>query len=228
MKHFQKYLVFTLITALSCDSDDHQPIDTGTGYTPYSVGMYSTYAVDETTYSDDGTSVIIHYELMTHVIDSFPASGSVYTYVIHRSTRSTELDPWVYKDTWSARVDDLKALTILENTSYVTMTFPVQEDKSWDGNEFNTQGADSYLMQAIGQPYTAGEEVFPKTLYVEQENTEDLLLKDHRFEVFAHDIGLIAKETIDLEYCDDIDCFGQKEIKRGVIYKQSILTHGSF
>jgi hypothetical protein len=63
-------------------------------------------------------------------------------------------------------------------------------------------------------------------LQVKQEDTEDLLIKDKRLEIYGKDVGVIYKEVTDLEYCDDVDCFGQQEIKKGIIYKQSILSYG--
>ena len=227
MRQYHKYFVFSFLAAISaCSSGDETTIDIGLGYAPVKVGLYQIYGVDQTEYSELAGPVETHYELKTEVVDSFPNVSGVFTYVIHRSTRETSQDSWVYKDTWSLAVDDQQVLLNEENIAFVKMKFPLRNNRQWNGNEYNIGDPDIYEMKSVNEPFTVDDQTFPLTMFIDQEDVEDLLIRDRRLEVFAKDVGLVYKEVTDLTYCDDVDCFGQKEIKSGIIYKQSIISYG--
>ena len=193
---------------------------------PQRVGAYQIYSVDQTVYSEVASPEESHFEIKMEAMDSFPDVNGDYTYVIHRSKRGNSADEWEYLDTWSSRVNDQEAIMNEENISFVKITFPVKNEKEWNGNEYNTNDEDVYQMKSVDEPFTIGDQAFSKTVFIDQEDIEDLLIKDKRFEIYARDIGLIYKEVTDLSYCDDVDCFGQQVIKSGVIFKQSIISHG--
>lgn len=227
MRQYHKYFIFTILTGIvACSSEDEKPVDAGHDYLPDRVGIYQVYSVDQTEYSEVSDPVETQYELMMEVVDSFPDVNDEYAYVIHRSIRESSADDWEYKDTWSFRVNDQHAIINEENIAFIRIKFPVKNDRQWNGNEFNTSGPDTYEMESVEEPFTIDAQTFPRTIMIDQEDTEDLLIKDKRLEVYAKDIGLIYKEVTDLSYCDDVDCFGQKEIKSGIIYKQSIISYG--
>jgi hypothetical protein len=226
VRQYHKYFILPFLIAFSCSKEEVKPADIGLNYIPQLVGAYQVYSVDQTAYSEVAEPEVSHYEIMMEVVDSFPDANSDYTYVIHRSKRETSADDWQYLDTWSSTVNEQKAIVNEENISFVKISFPVKKEKQWNGNEFNINDDDTYEMKSVDEPFTLGDQVFSKTIFIDQEDTEDLLIKDKRFEIYARDIGLIYKEVTHLIYCDDVGCFGQKEIKSGIIFKQSIISHG--
>lgn len=226
MRQYHKYFVLLFLISISCSTDEVKPVDIGLNYMPQRVSAYQVYSVDQTVYSEVADPEDSHFEIKMEVVDSFPDVNGDYTYVIHRSKRQTSTDEWEYLDTWSSRVNDQQAIVNEENIPFVKISFPVKNDKQWNGNEFNINDADTYEMKSLDEPFTVGDQTFSKTIFIDQEDVEDLLIKDKRFEIYARDIGLIYKEVTDLNYCDDVDCFGQQQIKSGVIFKQSITSHG--
>lgn len=219
--------VIVVLLAAACDTEDRKPVDIGKDYLPVAVGTYQIYAVDETQYSSVAGVTELHYQLMTEVVDSFPTDDGEYTYVIYRRTRNAETDAWTYLDTWSLRVTDAEAVVNEENIPYVKLTFPAGSGRTWNGNKFNTGAEDRYDMASVGQAYTVGDQRFDQTLVVEQEDNQDLIVfQDKRTEVFAKGVGLIYKETTQLNYCDKPECLGQQQIESGVIWKQSIILYG--
>jgi hypothetical protein len=226
VRQYHKYFILLFLLVTACSSGDEKPVDIGRDYLPGRVGIFQVYNVDRTEYSEVADPVEAHYELMTEVVDSFPDVNDEYTYVIHRSTRANSGDDWEYLDTWSVGISDQEAIVNEENIAYVKIRFPVLNNRQWNGNEFNVSEPDTYEMESVEEPFTIDDQTYAKTITIEQEDSEDLLFKDKRLEVYAKDIGLIYREITDLNYCDDVDCFGQKEIKSGIIYKQSIISHG--
>jgi hypothetical protein len=226
VKQFRRIFLFLLIIT-GCSSDDEPTIDVGKSYVPLRVGNFQIYEIDQITYSPLEEPEELHYQLKTEVVDSFEHNAGGYGYVIRRSLRDSESDSWTYDESWSVRVNDLEAVVNESNTSFVKIAFPVVVGKRWNGNAYNSSDADEYELTIVNQPYEIGDMQFENTIVVDQENRVDLLFNDRRFEVYAKDIGLIYSEITDLEYCSEVDCFGQNKIEQGIVYKQTIIDHGS-
>jgi hypothetical protein len=220
--------LLVLFLAAACDTEDRRPADIGKDYLPATVGTYQIYAVDETQYNAiSGAMTELHYQLKTEVVDSLPSTGGNTTYVIYRSTRNTDNDPWTYLDTWSMRMTDTEAVVSEENLSYVKLVFPAGNGRTWNGNKFNNGDQDDYDMTLVDKAYSVDGQNFDKTLTVNQEDNQDFIVyQDKRSEVFARGVGLIYKETTQLKYCDKPECLGRQQVESGLIWKQSILSYG--
>jgi hypothetical protein len=226
VKQFRRIFLFLLVV-VGCTPDEQPVSDTGKAYIPLQVGNFQIYDVDETNYFPLEDPEELHYQVKTEVVDSFEHTEGSYTYVVHRSRRDSENNPWTYVDSWSVRVTDLEAIVNENNISFVKMVFPVAVGKKWNGNAYNASEEDEYEMTVVNQPYQVGDTQFENTVTVDQENRVDLLFNDRRFEVYAKDIGLIYHEVTDLEYCSEVECFGQNKIEQGIVYRQTIKEYGS-
>lgn len=210
-----------------CEAEESTSLDTGSAYFPFKKGVYQVYSVNEIRYSAIAEPETLAYELMTEVVDSFPSPQGQYTYVIHRSRRSTETDPWEALDTWSARKDNSEAIVSEGNTAFVKVIFPIRSGTRWNGNAFNTLENDEYELKDIDQPFEVNGMTFEKTLTVEQERNEDFIVfRDERQEVYALDVGLVYKVITQLNYCTDDNCRGQQKIDSGIEMKLVIKQYG--
>lgn len=217
-------MVFVLISG--CEGEETTLRDSGSAYFPLNEGIYQVYSVTETLYSGLGTPEMTTYELMTEVVDSI-ASASGYLYVINRSRRQSETDPWEPLDTWSARKNSREAIVSEGNTPFLKVIFPVRDGTRWDGNTFNSLGEDEYELRNAAEPYVVGGMTFEHTLTIEQERNEDFVVfNDTRREVYALDVGLVYRETIQYDYCTDDNCLGQQKIESGIEVKQVIKQYG--
>lgn len=210
-------------------------VDDGTAYLPLIKGWYQIYAVTQIKYTLQVPETL-YFDLKTVVADSFPNSSGGYTYVVHRYTRSHELDDWTMAGTWSVRRDNRQAVQYQGNIPYVVLAFPAELNRTWNGNQYNNEinpttkkPEDTYTMEAVGGPYTVGDNTYPDCVVVNQEdNQEFIVFFDKRTDVYAREIGLIYKETYQLEYCNDggSGCIGQQIVEQGLIYKQSLIEYG--
>jgi hypothetical protein len=226
VKQFRTILLFLVFVA-GCSPDEVPTVESGKSYLPLRVGDFQIYNIDETNYFPLEDPEELHYQLKTEVVDSFEHNAGNYTFVVHRSRRESEADPWEYSESWSVRITDVEAIVNASNISFVKLAFPLAVGKKWNGNAYNSSGEDEYEVTEVDQSYQVNDTKFDNTIVVDQENRVDLLFNDRRFEVYAKDVGLIYQEVTDLEYCDDVDCFGQNKIDRGIVYKQAIIAHGS-
>lgn len=227
MKHFVKYLAFfTLLSG--CHTEEGPVPDTGSGYFPLKKGHYQVYTVQETRHSD-GQAETVNFEAMTAVADSFLSVAGQYTYVIHRSHRSGENDAWALVDTWSARKAHSEVILSEGNIPFVKIKFPVLENTRWNGNAFNTLGADEYEIHEVRQAREFSGMIFDETITVEQEHNDDFIVyRDERTEVYALGVGLVYKETLQLNYCTADDCLGQQKINEGIELKMVIKEYGKY
>ena len=225
LKHFAKYLLVVVAVFSSCRDEEQARPDTE--YFPLKVGLYRIYSVEENIYSELNPPVLTEYELKTEIVDSFVNQEGGTTFVIHRSTRDTENDPWEFQETWSARLNSYQAVEIEGNVSFVRIVFPASKNKMWDGNVLNALEEDDYVIELSGGKSTLETGVeLDDLVMINQEEKLNALVRDEREEVYARGIGLAYKKSVVLNYCDEAGCFGQQIIKDGVEYWQVLKEYG--
>jgi hypothetical protein len=217
----------SLVTLWGCGDADSVNQTNSEEYFPLRTGFYQIYAVQETIYTELTPPEEFVYELKTEVVDSFVNMEGRFTYVIHRSKRQTDTDPWVFEEAWSARVNTQQVVSIEGNVSFIRIAIPAFKNKEWNGNALNSQDEDIYLIESAGVSYALNAELeFDDALVINQENEINNLFRDEREEVYARYVGLIYKKSVVLNYCDEVPCFGQQIISDGVEYFQVLKEYG--
>jgi hypothetical protein len=225
VKHFLSFLIVLVVFA--CDRNEFTPADTGMDYMPMQVGDFRTYDVNEIVYSQVKEPETLHYELRTEVVDSFPSTSGEIIYVINRFRRDVGSNNWVVLENWSMRKNDRELVITEGNKSFVRLIFPTRAGNAWDGNAFNSDGEDTYVISALDEVKQIGEVTFEKTLTVAQEGNDDrIVYYDFREEQYARGVGMVSRTIEQLEYCTLDHCLGQQVIERGRNYKQNLISYG--
>lgn len=193
------------------------------GFFPMQVGFYQEYEVDEIIYTAFNPPESLSYQLRVEITDKFENQAGGTTYVLYRSTRETDADPWQYAETWSVRVTNQFALVAEGNTTYARLGFPLRVNGSWNGNLFNDEGEDIYTLEQYGGSFDAGNGItFSDVVVINQNRESNLVFKDDRVEVYSFEKGLVFSEYSVWQY----NCAGgmcSNQIINGR-YKKMVLT----
>jgi hypothetical protein len=228
VKFFAGFLLSMVILALvSCDSGDEKGApDQGHRYFPLAINRYQVYDVLEITYTlrDPDTA---SYELRVETANAFLNAEGDSTYVLYRSKRLPAEATWTYLDTWSVRRTAEELIVQQENTPYVNLRFPPYNGQTWNGNRYNAGEVENYRLDSLGQGQTRLGQHYNDCVTIVQRDIQDVIVFfDQRKEVYAAQVGLIYKETIQLSYCSQPECLGQQLVEQGVIYKQWLKEYG--
>jgi hypothetical protein len=220
-----RYLLILIITIFicSCDNRNAEPVYTGLDYFPVEQGNWIIYDVDSTVY-DDFLGEVFNFKYQVKEVQEliFTGDSGEETMRLERFWRRNDDDNWGIKNVWTARIHDQRALKTEENITYVKLSFPVKNNKSWDGNAFNSRSSQPYRITDIHQQRQYGELLFDSTLRVLQKEFITLIGEEFQYEVYGHGIGLIEKHYTELQ--KEID----GTIRRGVIYSYTVKDYGKF
>lgn len=224
-----RYFTFCLLLLAACSESTVEPDfqRTGEEYFPLEVGRYGIYNVESITFDILGNIDTAIFQLKSEVVDSFASQSGDITYIIHRHTRNTENDPWEFQRAWSAYINSNQAVMIEENIPYLKITFPVENDRQWDGNKLNTLEQDDYVLDSLGSAYITPNDTIDNTLTVIQSDNQDFIIQqDKRVEIYGLDIGLVYQQSLLLNYCAEPDCIGLEEVESGFSYTQELVEYG--
>lgn len=223
------YIAIAIISSIFWQCSESKEIDLsvlGTNYFPLNIGDYRIYKVSGTQYHSFNDSTVFSYLLKESVVDSFQNLESGISFKILRYKKIVASDPWVIDSVWTARKDSRTANMIENNVPVVNLTFPLIENKTWDGNRLNNKNEDEFEMMDINQPYSDSIGIHESTVTVIQEDLPDKIVKFiSRKEIYAKGKGLIYKEKIILNYKQG-DFLGMEIIESGLRYLQYLEEYG--
>lgn len=214
---------------MACENRFVEPDASAMGYDYFPVGQgsYRIYRVKAAEYSILGEIVASDYFVKEVIADSALNLAGEYTYLLNRYIRQTENDEWRPDSVRTILMDRTRATVTENNVPFVKMVFPLRENKEWNGNAFNTRGEELYKMTSVGRGVEIGDVAYPHAVtIVQMDNPDTLLARDKRIEIYGKEIGLLYKETVQLNYCSDIDCIGEGIIESGFTYSMELVDYG--
>ncbi|MGV3639100.1 MAG: hypothetical protein ACO1NZ_01200 [Adhaeribacter sp.] len=174
-------------------------------YFPVKVGNYWIYDVSEATFSNQYVQEepvdSITYQVRERIDTVFRDQTGELTYKLIRSRRSDPSQAWGNDSIVLIQKSSLDLRYTRDNLKTVRLLFPVTENKTWNGNAFNSREAREYAYTQVGQPFTLGDSTYRQTVRVVQEYNDNLVDLDDSHEVFALGVGMVYKRIIDFIYC---------------------------
>jgi hypothetical protein len=226
---------------VSCKKNaPEDPPDVGYDYAPTTLGKYVIYDVDSTVFDDfkmDTTyfKYRIKEKLEEDLIDNEgrPAIKLVRYIKLFNPLVSYDNIAWTIKDVWMFTKTKTTLEVVEEDVRFTKLIFPVKEDASWNGNAHNTIGDWEYGYNYINRKEVINGTMFDNVLYVEQkdDNSKNAIRRQYFIEKYAKGVGLVHREIKDL-YSNTIKVLNgavvpvEQRIEKGVIYKQTYVTHG--
>jgi hypothetical protein len=236
IKNMNKGFIFlAIISALfwkCAETKEIIPGETGINYFPLQAGTYRIYQVEGTMQNYAEDEIGFSYLLKESVVDSFQNLESGISYKIERQKKYNENDPWETDSIWTARVDKQTAVRVEHNIPVVSLTFPLLENKTWDGNKLNAYDEEEFEMINIDESYSDSFNSYGQTVTVIQEYLPDYI--DNyisRKEIYSKDQGLIYKENIILIYKQDEvkgdgAYIGKEIVETSLVYYQHLIEYG--
>ncbi|MEN8251852.1 MAG: hypothetical protein ABFS32_23225, partial [Bacteroidota bacterium] len=196
----------------------------GYDYFPYEVGQYRVYQTHVINYNIDGSVDSADYQIKEIVVDKGLVEDDT-TFRLERYKRVNESDAWVKDSVWSARINTYTAIVVEHNVPIIKLSFPVEENRKWDGNAMNTRDYDEYKMINVNQSYQLEGDEFFQTLEVYRGDSldpEKIVEDDYHVEVFSRGVGLIHKKDIKLQY----DYKHPGDTVEGIVFEQNLIETG--
>lgn len=207
MRLFKKIIISLLLIVFifSCKKDKEViTVDMGYNYFPQAVGNYVIYDVDSVIYDDFEHDTDYYSFRVKELTESIFIDNSGDTnYRIERYYKkyadSIPYDSmqWTLKNAWFATANSTEAIRVEENLRLLKLIFPVELDKTWNGNAYNTNNEWVYKYSTVNEPATIGTFHFDSTLTTLYDKT-NLVERRYYKEVYAKNIGLVKRNVIDV------------------------------
>jgi len=212
-------VVFTA-SFFACKKADEQTksTDPTAQYIPLQKGKYIIYNVDSTLWIDTQcVKLEKHFQIMYTIADTFTDGQGRPSYRIDTRIRKKTDDAWVLQEELYVTKTDVNLEWSQSGLRMVKMVFPVKNGTSWNGNSYIPAGdADlkfydgwNYYYSNEGEPFNAGEVIYPRTVTVNQvdrvDNDPETIpnlpaSRTYGKEVFAEGIGMVYREYIRWTY----------------------------
>lgn len=228
-----KHTFFVLLISsifISCSKDSNSAeVVLASDYYPLKTGSWFVYDVDSISYNDFTTPVTIDtltYQVKEAYTDTFYDQAGNLNYELKRYKRfgndSVDVNtvPWEIADVWFVTVNNGSIERVEENIRYTSLSNPIVNGKSWDGNAFNFRDVWDFTYLNFGAAY----ESFSNTIQINQKQ-EDVVIEFKDFaEIYAKDIGLVFRKRIDVEsqYLSDLSVPVLDRAEKGSQYFQRL------
>ena len=220
------WLSLVVLFLLGCQTPD-DGVGQGVGYSyfPLEAGRYAEYEVNELHYViTSSTPRATTYYLKEVCGQPYTGTTGIVQFPIERYKRGTPQANWVLDSVWTAYLLPDRAVRVENNTAFVKLAFPLTERSTWNGNLLNSHSTEEYVVR-FGVPFPAQPD-FPGSLTVVQQRDSSLVSLYKRREVYAPDAGLVFKEDIAWEYCQEPACIGSGKIDTGTSRVMKIINQG--
>ncbi|MCZ6693911.1 MAG: hypothetical protein O6939_08405 [Bacteroidetes bacterium] len=222
----------SIFVSVACSNETINPGGQRVGFAhfPLEIGLFREYEVEDINLLFNGQNDTSNFLLRELIVDSVDNDDGTINYTLHQFSRQDTTQTWSLDSVWTTRRTAIQGIVVENNTPFVKLVFPVDENKTWDGNVLNTKEFDEYQMVNVFREFVIDslESIsFGNTITVIQNDFRDnITMIDVRTEVYAENIGLVYKNIEILQFCADPDCVGLEIVEVGRKLKQKIIDFG--
>ena len=197
--------VFSLVSLLllfcySCKKDKNfPPVDLGYAYIPVNTGRWIIYKVDSMA-RDNFTkkNIFYHYQLKEYIESTYNDHQGRPTQRIERYKKTSDSTDWQICDVWFSNKTTQTYEKVEENIRFIKLAFPVLQGNRWNGNAFNEYPEQDYQYKNANTHFAINGMYFDSTLTVLQQQDTTLISCNYAYEMFAKNVGMIAKRSYTL------------------------------
>jgi len=235
--------IFLAFTLSNCEDGTVIPPGESPGdYYPIDIGKYWIYQVDSTIYDDLGSTICPTSGFVKEEVTSILSEEDLATvYVLERSYKESESDPWVISDIWTITKGRNYIQRSEENLRFIKMQTPLRIGNSWEGNQFDQDiiltvkdeaisiyKNWAYEVLDIGVAEQVGENSYDDLMVLQQADDENLIERRLSVEKYARDVGMVYREMQIFDTQCISDCANQtwfEKAERGYAMTQTLIEH---
>ncbi len=216
----------SLLLILGCEAPESTARrGPGYDYFPLETGRYIEYEVSEVRYDVTSSAPSRAAYFLREVCgQSFLGTTGIKQFPIERYKKTRPDAAWTLDSIWTAYQLPDRAVRVENNVAFVKLTFPLANQSTWNGNLLNASPEENY--QAQFDAAFPAQNDFPTSLTVVHRRDSSLVSLYKRNEVYVPGVGLVYKEDISLEYCQESSCIGSGKIDTGISRIMTISKYG--
>jgi len=221
---FGCFFIVIFMFLSSCDRKVEESVaDLGFDFQPLEKGLFWIYSVDETIYFGENDSETTMFFYRDRIRDFYLNASNEQVFILERS-KSMDQKTWVSLKEFTLIRRGFTLVKTVDNQALVSLIFPPELGKAWNGNNFRNEVADEFV---IDNNYEINFPEASKIIRVLQEESDDLItFRDNRYEVYGKGIGLLEKYEEVITYCSRNDCLGNLLIDSGLKVKLKLVDYG--
>ena len=210
---------------VSCSELDENTMGLQLEYQPLQVGSFWEYHVEETIYFGESDLEASQYFYRDAITSEYINEEGETVFFCQR-LKSTDQQSWQQEKAFTYRISRGVLLKTIDNQTFVSFVFPPVNDKTWNGNSYNSLPEDFYSMHLL-ENFSLGSREFASAAKVVQNEEDDLItFRDNRYEVFGKGVGLVESYYEVLTYCSRNDCLSQQIIDSGRFAHLKLINNG--
>lgn len=236
MANFLKFALFFCLACgvLACteEPDGTEPINLETNYFPLTSGNYRDFAVTEKIYFTSTDIETRVYQIREEIGQEFQNMQGGKSFELKRYSRTGANEEWSLDSLWISRIDitpTLRSVQVENNVPFIKLVFPISVGKTWDGNALNNRIAETYEITETFDSYSppvSSLSLLNCVKVLQQEDDDELTIRDIRYEVYSEEIGMIHRYNETLKYCSRPECLGQKIVESGRFIEMRLIGYG--
>lgn len=205
---------------LACEKNIVEPrINHSSKYAPLEIGMKWTYQMDSISYSGfiGDTPDTLRYLVRNEVKESFLDNQGKKAFLIEKMYKLGPSYDWQFSRQYSETKTDIELLRTEFDNTQVVLSFPLLNEKEWNGNQYNTGGEIDFYYESIHQTEMVGSFQYDSITTVMQEESINAIQNFYLREKYAANVGLVSQE---FEHLQNLGMSTQK----GSTYKLTLIT----
>lgn len=203
MNNYWKIVFLGFISLfVACKKSDNQAPNMYYTYFPTEINSWVEYEARTILHDADLGSDTSYYYLKEIITEEFIDNQGRVTFRIERFKKDSIDGEYEISDVWYSNLSSKTAEVVEENIRFVKLVFPINKNKVWDGNAYNTDISWDYQYDSLHTSKSFNGLTFDSTITVEQINNINPFQNQVASEVYANYIGLVRKSYINIENGD--------------------------
>jgi hypothetical protein len=195
MKSLILYFLLAFII-FGCEKNTVEPnIDHSSKYQPLVVGYSWVYLADSIVFYGNKTQKpdTFKYLVKQEITKKFITNQGLESFIISQSYTSNSNSKWIFSNLFTLHKDVNSLFRTQKDVATVTLSFPFNLSKEWDGNQYNEKYETECYYDSVHTTLTIPNMQYDSTTIVIREQEINLITSKFEKEVYAANVGLISK-----------------------------------